>query len=506
MPKTTNQTPHIFICYGRKESTDFVKRLSNDLCYMLDDKNAVWYDTLMSADKQWLAEIQRQLSLRKVFILIASPNALRSPYVQDEFQLAWIGKNKKTSAQKKFIVLHFRECMNEIPKELEFIRLCQWVQCFPPMTYRSVLEEIFKAINISLDTRANQFLNTLDALDLAVLVRPKASTDFSSEEREEQLKVLGKFVYLFYQQERWDDVVTCADEALSFEPNDRNLLDIKQKAKEQLKLIQQSRQGGSTNRIGNTISSSHNDNRTTQDALSSVPMDVSPTAIRPPQSKPQSAKPNFSRATAHHSSQSSSINGSSPKKTSHFEDTSKVNANDFSQPLTVKGTSRFSSLITNSSPSYFKNFADFISRLIHQRNRFLQTICLIDVIIIPILLGLRLQADFVLVFLVGLLLSFLAIIVAPVTKDRKVVFIPIIFFSLSWISIGVFLVWFINQLFLSMFPVSSKATLQLDNNFVIVFGALSFLCGFSVHLLVTFNTDYIEEIVVPKPARKRSRR
>lgn len=473
---------------------------------MLDDRDAAWYDTLMSADKQWLAEIQRQLSLRKVFILIATPNALRSPYVQDEFQLAWIGKNKKTSAQKKFIVLHFRECMNEIPKELEFIRLCQWIQCFPPMTYRSVLEEIFKAINISLDTRANDFLNTLDALDLAVLVRPKTSADFSSEEREEQLKVLGKFVYLFYQQERWDDVVTCADEALSFEPNDRNLLDIKQKAKEQLKLIQQSRQGGIKSRIGNTVHSSHNESRTTQDARLSVPKNEPPKATRPTQSRSYSDNPNFSRTIRNISSQSSSRSGPTPKKTSHLEDTSTVNTDDFSQPLTVKGTSRLLSLITNSSPSYFKNFANFISRLIHERNRFLQVICLIDVITIPILLGLRLQTDFVLIFLVGLLLSFLAFIVAPVTKNRKVAFVPIIFFSLSWISIGVFLVWFINQLFLSMSPVSSKATIQLDNNFAIVFGALSFLCGFSVHLLVTFNTDYIDEIAVSKPNRKRSKR
>lgn len=125
---------------------------------------------------------------------------------------------------------------------------------------------------------------------------------------------------------------------------------------------------------------------------------------------------------------------------------------------------------------------------------------------IPIVLGVMLQPYFVLVFLIGFILSFLAFIVAPVVKDRKIAIIPIVFFSLSWISSGLLLVGFINQVFISLLTLPSKLPPQLDYKAAIVFAALSCLCSFSIDLLIIFNTDYIEEVVVSSPYRKRGKR
>src|SRR6266487_1276655 len=513
MPKVSHRSS-IFISYCRTESSEFVKRLAKDLCYILDDDNAVWYDTMMTADKDWLVEITRQLSLRKVFILIVSPDALRRPYVRQEIQLAWMGKNKTTSAKKIPIILHFRECRNEIPKGYEFLTTPQWIQCFPPMTYRSVLNEIIKALHISLDTKASDFLHTLDELNLTDLVRPKVSAGYSLEESEEELKGLENYIYLCVRQNLWDDVLICANEALSIAPHKRHIQDIKQQAIEKLRCTHLEHQRD--NAFHSSIPNAQNEGGNTQTSRINISNMKSPT------------NPKVSRSTSHITQRTSSKRDKSqPNRpfisskniphskssiyTSNLENSSTIDTIEFSQSPNLKKMPPSQGWIRKNGPIYLNNFADFVSRIIREDNRFLLALCLSDIFIIPLILSFRLQLFFLLVFLTSLAISFLAFIIGPITKDLRMTAISVLVFGASWTLMGLLLGWLIgeiiSQVINSSLIIASKSTLHLNYNmFAVVFASICLLGSLCLHLAVIFKTDYVTNVTNADTTQNRKTR
>ncbi len=107
---TPSQPQHrIFISHSHLDN-EFGTRLAQDLRRVLGDESAVWYNDLggLHGGDTMLEKIVEELTARNVFIVVLSPEAVLSPWVKDEINLAW---NQKNSREGKHIIpLLYREC------------------------------------------------------------------------------------------------------------------------------------------------------------------------------------------------------------------------------------------------------------------------------------------------------------------------------------------------------------------------------------------------------------
>jgi hypothetical protein len=78
---------HIFISYSHKD-TEYAHKLADVL---QSEGFDIWIDARLDYGSQWPMEIQRQLDDCSAFILIMSPRAYQSEWVQ--FRCCWKGKS-----------------------------------------------------------------------------------------------------------------------------------------------------------------------------------------------------------------------------------------------------------------------------------------------------------------------------------------------------------------------------------------------------------------------------
>src|SRR5947209_4265562 len=82
----SSNTPFIFVSYARKDLS-FVNRLQVDL-----DKRGItiWIDQeeLQPGTADWEEAVRDAIQRALAVLLVASPNARRSPYVRDELRIA----------------------------------------------------------------------------------------------------------------------------------------------------------------------------------------------------------------------------------------------------------------------------------------------------------------------------------------------------------------------------------------------------------------------------------
>jgi hypothetical protein len=133
---------------------------------------------------------------------------------------------------------------------------------------------------------------------------------------------------------------------------------------------------------------------------------------------------------------------------------------------------------------------------------------LTDVLIIPAVLGFRLQPYLIPIFL---LCSFSAFILSPAIKNQIVTTISIAILLVFWTLVGLLLGWslgsFVNLFINSLLAIYSKQPIQLDDTeFALVLATLCFLCSLCLHLVLVFNTEYVNERIKHKIKRSRSKR
>ena len=92
--------PRIFVSHSAKDQ-EFCNRLVKDLRTVLDDNEAVWYDTLsLTGGVEWNREIKRRLAECKILVVILSPNSADSDRVDEEIDIAsqrkmpWVRRGK----------------------------------------------------------------------------------------------------------------------------------------------------------------------------------------------------------------------------------------------------------------------------------------------------------------------------------------------------------------------------------------------------------------------------
>jgi len=118
--------PSVFVSHSHLDNA-FGLRLIADLRARLGDDN-VWYDVSggLHGGDEWWREIVRQITARDVFLVILSPNALASPFVQREMAMAY---QLHMTRNKRLLPIRYQPCDLEIDWEI-----IQWLPCHDPQT------------------------------------------------------------------------------------------------------------------------------------------------------------------------------------------------------------------------------------------------------------------------------------------------------------------------------------------------------------------------------------
>src|SRR5207245_3564621 len=99
----------IFVSHSSKDEK-FCLQLVEDLRRVLKDDDAVWYDARggLHGGDTWWRKIVAELTTCDVFIVVLSPDAVESPWVNDEIDLAW--RQKNSPARLRIIPVLYRPC------------------------------------------------------------------------------------------------------------------------------------------------------------------------------------------------------------------------------------------------------------------------------------------------------------------------------------------------------------------------------------------------------------
>jgi hypothetical protein len=106
-------------------------------------EDAVWYDKLggLNTGDEWWSKIRTELRTRPVFIPVLSPDAMASPWVNDEMNLAWVQRN--TPDGKFIIPLIYQPCtirddINTLRNKVSFVS----------NSYESAYEQLIKQLKV----------------------------------------------------------------------------------------------------------------------------------------------------------------------------------------------------------------------------------------------------------------------------------------------------------------------------------------------------------------------
>jgi tetratricopeptide (TPR) repeat protein len=279
---TPSQPKHrIFISHSHIDN-EFGTRLAQDLCRVLGDESAVWYDVLggLHGGDTWWEKILEELTARKVFIVVLSPEAIQSKWVRDEINLAWSQKNSREG--KQIIPLLYREC-----KVRADLNTLQVISLLSPKTYETAFKEVLMTLGLPTSGEekpviiAPQPVDTGTALvgqmeaafaiqdwpdvirkadylikrlpgsatatvyrlqGLALLEEGEAQQGQEALEtalalvsdRQVRLTLLGDYTTLLASQNQWAKVLRQAKEALRLVPNDPGWLATQEQAQSQL--------------------------------------------------------------------------------------------------------------------------------------------------------------------------------------------------------------------------------------------------------------------------------
>ncbi len=117
MPRKPRSNPRIFLSYNRTDSEfgiDLVKRLR----WTMGEEEAVWFDNGLRGGENWWDRIKKQLKSSNVFIVVLSPDAVKSKWVKQEINIAWW---RYVHKKMRIIPVLYREC--KVPEDLNTLHI-----------------------------------------------------------------------------------------------------------------------------------------------------------------------------------------------------------------------------------------------------------------------------------------------------------------------------------------------------------------------------------------------
>jgi tetratricopeptide (TPR) repeat protein len=132
----------IFVSHSHHDNV-FTLRLVEDLRRVLGDEIAVWYDAKggLHGGDAWWKKIMQEIRSRPVFIIILSPKAADSSWVNSEIDLAW--KQMHSPIGKHIIPLLYQEC--DIRDDLDTLHIIRFMT---PNSYEEAFNELLLALGL----------------------------------------------------------------------------------------------------------------------------------------------------------------------------------------------------------------------------------------------------------------------------------------------------------------------------------------------------------------------
>ncbi|HEX8729187.1 MAG TPA: SUMF1/EgtB/PvdO family nonheme iron enzyme [Ktedonobacterales bacterium] len=132
----------VFISHSHADN-DFGVRLAEDLRRALGDEQSVWYDVSggLHGGDAWWRKIVQEIAARPIFVVVLSPDAMDSRWVNDEIDLAWNLKN--TPEGKTIIPVLHRACEPRADLRTRHI-----VSFLEPRPYAAALAETLAALGV----------------------------------------------------------------------------------------------------------------------------------------------------------------------------------------------------------------------------------------------------------------------------------------------------------------------------------------------------------------------
>lgn len=135
--------PRIFVSHSSIDDA-FNTRLVRDLRSTLGDSDAVWNDTAgsLQGGDHWWSKIKKELSERPIFIVVLSPNAIASKWVNDEINIAWSLKN---SPEHNTHIIPILYCECYVPVDLRTLHIISFLD---PRAYDSSFIHLLRTLGL----------------------------------------------------------------------------------------------------------------------------------------------------------------------------------------------------------------------------------------------------------------------------------------------------------------------------------------------------------------------
>lgn len=136
-----SHTPRIFLSYSHKDR-EFGIRLVTYLRQVIGSEDAVWFDNGLRGGENWLKKIMKELENCNRFIVLLSPDALKSLYVEEEVTFAL-----KLCLERKMIFapILYRSC--KIPA---YLHMRQFLSFLSPKDYDKSIKDLLEALELPL--------------------------------------------------------------------------------------------------------------------------------------------------------------------------------------------------------------------------------------------------------------------------------------------------------------------------------------------------------------------
>ncbi len=135
---------HIFVSHSHTDN-DFGVKLVDDLRQALGENSTIWYDAHggLHGGDTWWKTIREELRSCNVCIVILSPDAVASSWVNNEIDIAW---NLKNSKEGKLIIIPvlYRAC--EVRDDLNTLQIIGFL---PPQSYDTAFTDLLTAIKVN---------------------------------------------------------------------------------------------------------------------------------------------------------------------------------------------------------------------------------------------------------------------------------------------------------------------------------------------------------------------
>ena len=132
-------TKRIFVSHSHEDNA-FGTKLVHDLRLALGGREeAVWYDTSggLQVGDTWWEVIRKELEQRRIVVVILSPEAMTSKFVNRELDMAMI-------SHKQILPILYKPCRVRLD-----LNTFQYVSFLPPNTYEAALQEVLMALGLA---------------------------------------------------------------------------------------------------------------------------------------------------------------------------------------------------------------------------------------------------------------------------------------------------------------------------------------------------------------------